>query len=85
MSDTVKAAVIIGICLMLGLWGAGWLSKSDVGRWQRYGRDFDKGSEDEWNHGEILKLRSPKYWKIDTATGETKGITAGGGKAEHSD
>jgi len=37
MSDTVKAAVIIGVCLMLGLWGAGWLSKSDVGRYH-------------WNH-----------------------------------
>ena len=35
MSDTVKGALIIGICLMLGLWGAGWLSKSDVGRYQR--------------------------------------------------
>jgi len=33
MSDTVKAAAIIGVCLMLGLWGAGWLSKSDVGRY----------------------------------------------------
>ena len=27
MSDTVKAAVIIGVCLMLGLWGAGWLNR----------------------------------------------------------
>ncbi len=27
MSDTVKAALIIGICLMLGLWGAGWLNR----------------------------------------------------------
>ena len=26
MSDTVKAALIIGVCLMLGLWGAGWLN-----------------------------------------------------------
>ena len=33
MSDTVKAAVIIGVCLMLGLWGNGLLSKSDVGRY----------------------------------------------------
>ena len=30
MSDTVKAAVIIGVCLMLGLWGNGLLSKSNV-------------------------------------------------------
>jgi|GEM_PF-6572623 len=27
MSDTIKAAVIIGVCLMLGLWGAGWLNR----------------------------------------------------------
>lgn len=33
MSDTVKAALIIGICLMLGLWGAGWFSRSDAGRY----------------------------------------------------
>ena len=32
MNPTVKSAWIIGICLILGLWGAGWLSRSDAGR-----------------------------------------------------
>ena len=32
MSDTVKGALIIGVCLMFGLWGAGWNTK---GRYQR--------------------------------------------------
>ena len=36
MSDTVKAASIIGGCLMLGLWGAGWLSKSEVGGYRLF-------------------------------------------------
>jgi len=57
MSDTIKAAVIIGVCLMLGLWGAGWLSKSDVGRYQLFNR-----------LGENAK--TPAYGKFDTSTGK---------------
>ena len=57
MTDTVKAAAIIGVCLMLGLWGAGWLSKSEseIGRYSVHDGDvFDRATGD-WPRGRTYR------------------------------
>jgi len=51
MSDTIKAAVIIGVCLMLGLWGNGRLSKSEseIGRYSVHDEDVFDRATGEWH------------------------------------